>query len=85
MRKRNGPQFITVVSLFMVVIFSVSLSAAEEISGDVIAGNISEKADEYLEAATELERFSGSVLIARGEEVIFRRSYGNPQGREGLI
>ena len=76
MRKGNGSLSITVVTIFMIAIFSASLFAAEEVSGDVIAGNLAEEADEYLEAATELERFSGSVLIARGEEVIFKRSYG---------
>lgn len=76
MRKGDGSLSITVVTISMVVILSVSLFAAEEVSGDGIASNITGKMDEYLDAATELDRFSGSVLIARGEEVILKRGYG---------
>jgi CubicO group peptidase (beta-lactamase class C family) len=32
--------------------------------------------DEYLSARTALGRFSGAVLVAKGERVIFRRGYG---------
>jgi len=84
MRKRNGLRINTVLTLFMVFIFSVSLSAAEGVSGDGIVGNLSEKVDEYLGAATELDRFSGSVLIARGEEVIFKQGYGMADREHGV-
>mgnify|MGYP001024132504 CR=1 FL=1 len=32
--------------------------------------------DAYLKARTELGRFSGAVLVARGSEVLFRKGYG---------
>jgi len=76
MRKGNGSLSFTVVTLFLIFVFSTSLSAAEGVSGDGIADNITEKVDEYLGAATELDRFSGSVLIARGEEIILKQGYG---------
>lgn len=84
MRKRNGPRFITVVTLLMVFIFSISVFAGEGVSESRIAGNIPEKVDEYLDAATKLDRFSGSVLIAWGEEVIIKRGYGMADREHGV-
>ena len=45
MRKGNGSLSITVVTLFMIFVFSASLSAAEGVSGDRIADNITEKVE----------------------------------------
>lgn len=38
--------------------------------------SVAARADRYLGARTNLGRFSGAVLIARGERVIFRKGYG---------
>ena len=38
--------------------------------------NIAQAIDKYIAARTELGRFSGAVLVARGDEVIFRKGYG---------
>lgn len=40
------------------------------------AGQIAAKADEYLKAAAEVNRFSGSVLVARNGQTIFSKGYG---------
>ena len=40
------------------------------------AQNISENLNKYLEARTRLGRFSGAVLVARGNEVLFQKGYG---------
>ncbi len=40
------------------------------------ADSVAARADRYLTARTELGRFSGAVLIARGNRVLFRKGYG---------
>jgi CubicO group peptidase (beta-lactamase class C family) len=38
--------------------------------------NTAQTIDKYLAARTELGRFSGAVLVARGDEIILRKGYG---------
>ena len=38
--------------------------------------SVAESLDRYLSARTELGRFSGAVLVAKGDRVLFRRGYG---------
>ena len=47
-------------------------------------GDVSRKADEYLRAMTENGKFSGSVLIARGSEVLHRAGYGLADREHGV-
>lgn len=42
----------------------------------VFAQDIAKKTDEYLSARTRLGRFSGAVLVARGNDVVFQKGYG---------
>jgi CubicO group peptidase (beta-lactamase class C family) len=42
---------------------------------DAPAG-VADSLDRYLSARTELGRFSGAVLVARGDRVLFRKGYG---------
>ena len=37
---------------------------------------VAESVDRYLSARTELGRFSGAVLVAKGDRVLFRKGYG---------
>jgi len=56
------------VSLFLVWVLCSIASFASQ--------NIESKADEYLRAYVELNRFSGSVLLARKGEILLKKSYG---------
>lgn len=40
------------------------------------AGDVADNADKYLTARTEMGNFSGAVLIAKGDKVVFRKAYG---------
>ena len=57
------------------VVLATSLGAAF-VSSSLPAQDIAAKAEQYLQAATALGRFSGSVLVAKGGRVILSRGYG---------
>lgn len=60
--------FFAIISLLLLLVPSYSFKAQTR--------NIASAIDEYLSTRTELGRFSGAVLVARGDEVIFRKGYG---------
>jgi CubicO group peptidase (beta-lactamase class C family) len=46
--------------------------------------DIESKADEYVKAYAEIDRFSGSVLIARKGEILLKRGYGMADYEHGI-
>jgi CubicO group peptidase (beta-lactamase class C family) len=64
--------FITLVALCLFV----SQSASAQKAAAPSARQIEAKVDEYMKAAVEVERFSGSILIARDGQPIVSKSYG---------
>jgi CubicO group peptidase (beta-lactamase class C family) len=64
--------FITIVALCLFVFQSASAQKAAAPSARQIAA----KVDEYMKSAVEVERFSGSILVARDGKVIVSKSYG---------
>lgn len=68
----------------LVFIFSIALLAEDGVSEKGIVSEVPEKVDEYLESATELDRYSGSVLIARGEETMVKQGYGMSDREHGV-
>ena len=49
------------------------------------AQTVAQKADELLTAYTQQEKFSGSVLIAKGGNIIFQQAYGYADKRSGRL
>jgi CubicO group peptidase (beta-lactamase class C family) len=66
-RSRLGAAF----ALLVVLPFSSALSSSSE-----APGSVAESLDRYLSARTALGRFSGAVLVAKGDRVLFRKGYG---------
>lgn len=58
-------------ALLVVLPFSSALSSHPE-----APATVAESLDRYLTARTALGRFSGAVLVAKGERILFRRGYG---------
>ncbi len=65
-------RFIILVALCLFVFQSASAQNAAAPS----ARQITAKVDEYMKAAVEVERFSGSILVARDGQAIVSKSYG---------
>jgi CubicO group peptidase (beta-lactamase class C family) len=59
-----------VVLLFLLAALILTSSASAQTNDTARA------LDEYLSARTELGRFSGAVLVARGDEIVLRKGYG---------
>ena len=67
-------RFVVLAALFL---FSVQFTAAQiPIASPQPAEQVASKIDEYLNAAMKIERFSGSVLVARGGQPIISKGYG---------
>ncbi len=61
----------------MTVLFYFLLPILFICSPHVLSGaDIEVKVDEYIEAYLSANRFSGSILVARGDEIIFSKGYG---------
>ena len=58
------------LALFFLLPLSSSSSRSEA------PASVAESLDRYLSARTELGRFSGAVLVAKGDRVLFRKGYG---------
>ena len=56
------------IALILLIGFSFVLTAQEK--------TLPSKVDEYLSVYDQMRLFSGSVLIAKGENVLFKKSYG---------
>ncbi|MEJ7702145.1 MAG: serine hydrolase domain-containing protein [Pyrinomonadaceae bacterium] len=65
-------RFITFVALCLFV----SQSASAQNAAAPSARQITAKVDEYMKVAVEVERFSGSILVARDGQAIISKSYG---------
>lgn len=65
-------RFIILVTLCLFVFQSASAQNAVAPS----ARQITSKVDEYMKSAVEVERFSGSILVARDGQVIVSKGYG---------
>ena len=74
MRIKFNPvnRFIILVALCLFVFQSASAQNATAPS----ARQITAKVDEYMKSAVEVERFSGSILMARDGQAIISKSYG---------
>ncbi|MFN8420459.1 MAG: serine hydrolase domain-containing protein [Anaerolineae bacterium] len=70
MSARTRALLITLVSICSLILVSPTLPALAQ------SADPSAKIDEFLTKLTESNTFSGSVLIARGDEVIFSKGYG---------
>jgi CubicO group peptidase (beta-lactamase class C family) len=69
MRKaRSGPAAALSFAFLLPLVPSPSRSEAP--------GSVAESLDRYLSARTALGRFSGAVLVAKGDRVLFRKGYG---------
>jgi len=60
----------------MLTVLALAFVAAIPAPGLPDPDSVAARADRYLSARTALGRFSGAVLIARGDRVIFRKGYG---------
>jgi D-alanyl-D-alanine carboxypeptidase len=58
-------------AFLVVLLFSSALSSRPE-----APASVPESLDRYLSARTELGRFSGAVLVAKGDRILFRKGYG---------
>src|SRR5580704_1720292 len=56
--------------------FLIGISLVQLLCACVSAQGIPEKADSYFSARTRLGRFSGVVLVARANDVLFEKGYG---------
>jgi len=56
--------------------FLLPLAPAPSPSVSEASGSVAESLDRYLSARTALGRFSGAVLVAKGDRVLFRKGYG---------
>ncbi len=65
-------RFIILAALCLFVFQSASAQNAAAPS----ARQITAKIDEYMKSAVDVERFSGSILIARDGQAIVSKSYG---------
>ena len=54
-------------SLIMISLFAVP---------DCFAGDLAREIDEYLKAAAEIQKFSGSVLVAKDGKPVLSKGYG---------
>jgi CubicO group peptidase (beta-lactamase class C family) len=63
----------------VVIIFLVAVQAAAEQST-----TIGKTADTYLTTQEKQGRFSGSVLIAKGDKVLLRKGYGQADYEHGI-
>jgi CubicO group peptidase (beta-lactamase class C family) len=62
------------VALLLVLVPPLAL--APSLSRSDVPGPVAESLDRYLTARTELGRFSGAVLVAKGDRILFRKGYG---------
>ena len=58
----------------LALVFLLPLSSSP--SRSEAPASIPESLDRYLSARTELGRFSGAVLVAKGNQILFRKGYG---------
>ncbi len=65
---RSGPA--AALAFFFLLPLAPSPSRSEA------SASVAESLDRYLSARTELGRFSGAVLVAKGDRVLFRKGYG---------
>lgn len=65
-------------SLLMVLLLSSTLLLAPSACANdsALVSNIPQNVDKYLKAHLELDQFSGSVLMAQGNQILFEKSYG---------
>ncbi len=64
--------FVVFLALFALSALALTNSAAQTATPSPLAASL----DRYLSARTELGRFSGAVLVAKGDRVLFRKGYG---------
>jgi len=62
--------------IFVALCLFVSQSASAQNAATPSARQITAKVDEYMKVAVEVERFSGSILVARDGQAIVSKSYG---------
>lgn len=94
-----GIMSLKIAGLILVICFFVVCSVSSAIPEDngsqgVISSNsgslsapdaeISGKLDEYMTALTDAGRFSGSVLVGRGDTILFSKGYGNASQEFGV-
>ena len=74
---RPGRAATLALSLALLLVFSLAGGAAlvppPAPPGDAV---VADSLDRYLSARTELGRFSGAVLVAKGDRILFRKGYG---------
>ncbi|HVG30815.1 MAG TPA: serine hydrolase domain-containing protein [Pyrinomonadaceae bacterium] len=63
----STPRAVALLSLALVLLTTQASGQTDDVARSL---------DEYLSARTEAGRFSGAVLVARGDRVIFRQGYG---------
>lgn len=56
--------------------FAAEQAAAQPLAEPPSAETIAAQADEYCQAQVAINHFSGSVLVARGDQVLFAKGYG---------
>ena len=72
----RGLAGLSVVGSLLLIGLAASPIAAQEAKQPLSAEAIAAKADEYIQAQVAVNRFTGSVLVARGEQVIFAKGCG---------
>ena len=53
--------------------------------GFINAQTIAQKADDLLRAYTDQQKFSGNVLIAKGDTILFEKAYGYADKSSGQL
>ena len=74
----------TIAFLLASVLF-VGRSSGQLVTERSTGGDVSTRADEYCRAEETVNRFSGSVLVAKGDQVLFAKGYGLANVEHGVL
>ncbi len=62
--------------LIVLLLFTAQLAGAASTNETLATADFSQKADDYLKTELKAERFAGSVMVARSNQIVFMKGYG---------
>ncbi|MGC2310125.1 MAG: serine hydrolase [Candidatus Babeliaceae bacterium] len=65
-----------IISFLFISVISATNHSIAELSTQIHAQKVSEQLDAYMQALTKLNRFSGSVVVAKGNTILLNKGYG---------
>jgi CubicO group peptidase (beta-lactamase class C family) len=60
----------------LLLVFATHLAGAASATEALATADFAAKADDYLKTELSAERFAGSVMVARSNQIVFLRGYG---------